>query len=187
MVNFKHDMTNDDTLLSDDDNNDITNVGGVVSPGLPESEASEGDTCSLPDEVFDALGKLEFNLSPLIKEELRTTIRNRRFGSGMEELVIDDSPKEPVKLTAEEEEKRRVRRDRNRIAAIKCRKKRKSSAQALEEEWEQQQTLHKKLQSEVDQLEAEKQKLMHMMQAHRPSCIIRTENAIATPENVGQR
>ena len=93
MVIFQFEMTNDET--SPENSTNVT----AGSPGLPESDASEGDSeelCSLPDEVFSAL---ESNLSPLIKEELRSTIRKKRIGSGMEDLVIDDSPKLPSQVS----------------------------------------------------------------------------------------
>ena len=52
------------------------------------------------------------------------------------------------------------------------------------QEWEVQQSLHQKLQGEVDKLEAEKKKLLDIMQAHRPSCIIKTQDAFALPESI---
>ena len=85
---YHFEMTNDDT------EEDTTSSGCsfAISPGLPELADDPEDIDSpLSDDVFNVL---EFNLSPLIKEELRTTIRNKRFGSGMEELVIDNSPRE---------------------------------------------------------------------------------------------
>ena len=47
-----------------------------------------------------------------------------------------------LQLTPEDEEKRRLRRERNRIAAIKCRRKRKESAKVLEEVNDSQLLIH---------------------------------------------
>ena len=50
------------------------------------------------------------------------------------------------------------------------------------QEWEAQDKLHAQLETEVEKLEAEKQKLLTLMQAHRPSCIIRRKDACMMQE-----
>lgn len=182
ILNFE--MTNDDTTSESTSTGNTRTTDFVLSPGLPElreedpSEDIDIDS-PLSDDVFSVM---DFNISPLIKQELRSTIRNKRIGSGMGDIVIDHSPRGSAELTPEEGERRLQRRERNRVAAIKCRGKRKVAAEALEQEWEAQDKLHAQLETEVEKLEAEKQKLLTLMQAHRPSCIIRRKDACMMQE-----
>ncbi|XP_022105174.1 cyclic AMP-dependent transcription factor ATF-3-like [Acanthaster planci] len=139
---------------------------GVVGSPTSSSESGSGD-CS----IFEP----DFDLSPLIKEELRTTIRNRRINSGKsDDLSYDDPPKPQYKLTKEEEEKRQVRRDRNRIAAAKCRQKRKQETMELSLESEKLQTTNARLREEIEKLQHEKETLIKLINSHRPTCIMKT-------------
>ena len=93
ILNFE--MTNDDTTSESTSTGNTRTTDFVLSPGLPElreedpSEDIDIDS-PLSDDVFSVM---DFNISPLIKQELRSTIRNKRIGSGMGDIVIDHSPR----------------------------------------------------------------------------------------------
>merc|ERR1712227_462318 len=70
----------------------------------------------------------------------------------------------------EEEEKRRMRRDRNRLAAAKCRKRRLDQIETLQVEVEGWERRNKKLEEEIAALRAEKDEMAFILEAHRSSC-----------------
>ncbi|XP_007909891.1 protein fosB [Callorhinchus milii] len=75
-------------------------------------------------------------------------------------------------LTAEEEEKRRVRRERNKLAAAKCRNRRRELTDRLQIETDQLEEEKAELQSEVSELQKEKERLEFVLVAHKPACKI---------------
>uniref|UniRef100_A0A2C9LM56 BZIP domain-containing protein n=1 Tax=Biomphalaria glabrata TaxID=6526 RepID=A0A2C9LM56_BIOGL len=64
-------------------------------------------------------------LTPLIKEELRCRIQSRRLSEGKEELLVEFPSPTPSHPRPDEVQKRDRRREQNRRAAQKFRKKRK--------------------------------------------------------------
>merc|ERR1711868_359914 len=76
----------------------------------------------------------------------------------------DDDPL----LDPEEEE--RMRRDRNRLAAAKCRKRRLDQIETLQVEVEGWERRNKKLEEEIAALRAEKDEMAFILEAHRASC-----------------
>ncbi|XP_035288658.1 fos-related antigen 2 isoform X1 [Anguilla anguilla] len=74
------------------------------------------------------------------------------------------------KLTPEEEEKRRVRRERNKLAAAKCRNRRRELTEMLQGETEKLEEEKADLQKEIEVLQKEKDKLEFMLVAHNPVC-----------------
>ncbi|XP_058876055.1 fos-related antigen 1 [Acipenser ruthenus] len=75
-------------------------------------------------------------------------------------------------LCPEEAERRRVRRERNKLAAAKCRNRRRELTDTLQTETEKLESDKASLQKEVSELEKEKEKLELVLQAHRPICKI---------------
>uniref|UniRef100_A0A8C8IGI9 BZIP domain-containing protein n=1 Tax=Oncorhynchus tshawytscha TaxID=74940 RepID=A0A8C8IGI9_ONCTS len=73
-------------------------------------------------------------------------------------------------LTPEEEEKRRVRRERNKLAAAKCRNRRRELTEMLQGETEELEEEKSDLQKEIETLQKEKDKLEFMLVAHNPMC-----------------
>uniref|UniRef100_A0A8D3AWJ2 FOS like 2, AP-1 transcription factor subunit n=1 Tax=Scophthalmus maximus TaxID=52904 RepID=A0A8D3AWJ2_SCOMX len=71
-------------------------------------------------------------------------------------------------LTPEEEEKRRVRRERNKLAAAKCRNRRRELTELLQGETEKLEEEKADLQKEIESLQKEKDKLEFMLVAHNP-------------------
>jgi len=69
-----------------------------------------------------------------VKQELQKAIRCRRVAQGLDEMPNLDSRKQSSnQLSPAELEKRRLRRERNKLAAFKCRQRRKEHMQALED------------------------------------------------------
>lgn len=75
-------------------------------------------------------------------------------------------------LTPEEEEKRRIRRERNKMAAAKCRNRRRELTDTLQAETDQLEDDKSALQSEIASLLKEKEKLEFILAAHMPACKI---------------
>ncbi|XP_032876372.1 fos-related antigen 2 [Amblyraja radiata] len=74
------------------------------------------------------------------------------------------------RLTPEEEEKRRIRRERNKLAAAKCRNRRRELTEKLQGETEKLEEEKSTLQKEIAVLQKEKEKLEFMLVAHKPIC-----------------
>ncbi|MBN3314984.1 ATF3 factor, partial [Atractosteus spatula] len=162
-------------------------------PGLGPSEISASAVvpCLSPP------GSLLFddftNLTPLVKEELRFAIQNKRLSSGMSSTISDGmgttsetSPAEPPnvkkEITPEECERRKRRRERNKIAAAKCRNKKKERTDCLQKESEKLESINAELKAQIEELKNEKQQLVYMLNLHRPTCIVRAQNG-RTPED----
>nr|XP_048305176.1 protein c-Fos [Myodes glareolus] len=73
-------------------------------------------------------------------------------------------------LSPEEEEKRRIRRERNKMAAAKCRNRRRELTDTLQAETDQLEEEKSALQTEIANLLKEKEKLEFILAAHRPAC-----------------
>ncbi|KAJ8401227.1 hypothetical protein AAFF_G00388090 [Aldrovandia affinis] len=78
--------------------------------------------------------------------------------------------KRDEQLTPEEEEKRRVRRERNKLAAAKCRNRRRELTEMLQGETEKLEEEKADLQKEIETLQKERDKLEFMLVAHNPIC-----------------
>ncbi|KAI1895165.1 hypothetical protein AGOR_G00103490 [Albula goreensis] len=84
--------------------------------------------------------------------------------------------KRDEQLTPEEEEKRRVRRERNKLAAAKCRNRRRELTEMLQGETEKLEEEKADLQKEIETLQKEKDKLEFMLVAHNPVCKLPLED-----------
>ncbi|KAK7502810.1 hypothetical protein BaRGS_00006060 [Batillaria attramentaria] len=74
------------------------------------------------------------------------------------------------KLSPEEEERRRVRRERNKLAAAKCRQRRVDHTNTLVEETEKLEAEKSDLENEIHTLQQQKDQLEFILQAHVPIC-----------------
>ncbi|XP_024268225.1 protein fosB isoform X2 [Oncorhynchus tshawytscha] len=75
-------------------------------------------------------------------------------------------------LTPEEQEKRRVRRERNKLAAAKCRNRRRELTDRLQGETDILEEEKSELEAEISELQKEKERLEFVLVAHEPSCKI---------------
>ena len=73
-------------------------------------------------------------------------------------------------LTHEDEERRHRRRERNKIAATKCRNKKKEKTTRLIAEGEVLEIQNASLKEEINKLEAEKRSLSDLLTSHEPQC-----------------
>lgn len=136
------------------------------------------------------------HFSPLVKEELRYTIQTKRLsgamsfnrtgtGTGCSDCG-SDRPSEPRggkrELNVEEVNRRKRRRERNKIAAAKCRNKKKEKTDCLQKESEKLESLNAELKAQIEELKNQKQQLVYMLNLHRPTCIVRAHNG-QTPED----
>ncbi|XP_040286335.1 cyclic AMP-dependent transcription factor ATF-3 [Bufo bufo] len=130
------------------------------------------------------------NLTPLVKEELRFAIQSKRLATrppcSLDSVVVADSPIEMTVTKTEfvpvEDERKQRRRERNKVAAAKCRNKKKEKTDCLQKESEKLESINAELKAQIEQLKNEKQHLIYMLNLHRPTCIVRAQNG-RTPED----
>lgn len=84
-------------------------------------------------------------------------------------------------LSHEEIERRRVRRERNKLAAAKCRNRRRELTETLQNETDQLEDEKSRLQKEIAELQKEKDKLELVLEAHRPICKIEDSDSDSDP------
>ncbi|XP_044232845.1 proto-oncogene c-Fos-like [Thunnus albacares] len=78
-------------------------------------------------------------------------------------------------VSAEEEEKRRIRRERNKQAAAKCRNRRRELTDTLQAETDMLEDEKSSLQNDIANLLKEKERLEFILAAHQPICKIPSE------------
>merc|ERR1719510_1941630 len=98
-------------------------------------------------------------------------VKVAKEGGRKRKMVAEDSEL----MDPEEEEKRRVRRDRNRLAAAKCRQRRLDQIETLQVEVEAWEQRNKRLEQEMALLRAEKEEMAFVLAAHKTSCRLQTE------------
>ncbi|XP_037088515.1 transcription factor kayak-like [Pollicipes pollicipes] len=79
-------------------------------------------------------------------------------------------PKDDDELSPEEEQRRRMRRERNKQAAARCRRRRMDLTNTLQMETEELENERKLLEREIQELQAQREELHFLMEAHRPCC-----------------
>ncbi|XP_041927994.1 proto-oncogene c-Fos isoform X1 [Alosa sapidissima] len=78
-------------------------------------------------------------------------------------------------LSPEEEEKMRIRRERNKMAAAKCRNRRRELTDTLQAETDKLEEDKATLQAEINSLLKEKKRLEYVLATHRPTCQMLTD------------
>ncbi|KAM9849846.1 fos-related antigen 1a [Aulostomus maculatus] len=84
-------------------------------------------------------------------------------------------------LSQEELERRRIRRERNKLAAAKCRNRRRELTDSLQNETDQLEDEKSRLQKEIAELQKQKEKLELVLEAHRPICKIGDSDSDSDP------
>lgn len=171
--------------------------GSSPAPNKPTNRSH----CRIP--VRSRAHSIQHTRSQLIKEGLKLTIQTKRMATGQDQVPIE--PKIPKReevcdfrifgdeemsppaspyseLTQEDEERRRRRRERNKIAATKCRNKKKEKTIILVQESECLEGQNVSLKTEIQKLEAEKQRLMDILSIHSQTC---AKNATPISDNSG--
>ncbi|XP_075983113.1 transcription factor kayak isoform X2 [Anticarsia gemmatalis] len=78
--------------------------------------------------------------------------------------------KAPTDLSPEEEERRKVRRERNKMAAARCRKRRLDHTNELQDETDKLEEKKHSLQEEIRKLNSDREQLEAILQSHLLSC-----------------
>jgi len=140
--------------------------GGGVTTVMSPSEESSGDIILAELQcVPSVVGAGVMNVNKV------KMVSNTNTGGRKRKTVMDEELGDP-----EEAEKRAMRRDRNRLAAAKCRKRRLDQIESLQLEvdaWEQR---NKKLEAEMAALRAEKEEMAFVLAAHQTTCRLQTDS-----------
>lgn len=129
--------------------------------------SSEGGSSAPSSPVSDAGSFIIQPKDDLVKKELRDAIRHKRLAKGLDELPeLDAKRPKTDELTPEEEERRRLRRERNKMAAFRCRQRRKQHIVELEQITEQISNGNNDLEREIEDLKQQKQQLEDMLERH---------------------
>ncbi|XP_016087170.1 proto-oncogene c-Fos-like [Sinocyclocheilus grahami] len=83
-------------------------------------------------------------------------------------------------ISPEEEEKKRVRRERNKMAAAKCRNRRRELTDTLQAETDQLEDEKSIIQNDITNLLKEKERLEFILAAHKPICRIAAETSVSS-------
>lgn len=144
-----------------------------IAPGFDENCPSmTHEFTGAPEdlsELVDCVPQTNLNLFEMhVKPELRCPIDDGGEDADMEymmEMNFEyDNGNEA--LTADEQERRRIRRERNKVAASKCRKKRKEHVKTLVEASEELELQNSDLQGQISKLQAEIKQLEFMLDSH---------------------
>ncbi|KAK2883878.1 hypothetical protein Q8A67_017515 [Cirrhinus molitorella] len=90
-------------------------------------------------------------------------------------------------LSPEEEERKRIRRERNKLAAAKCRNRRRELTNSLQAETDSLEEDKAALQSEIASLLKEKERLELILSAHKPHCKLTEETAEETAVEIEEQ
>ncbi|KAK2843599.1 hypothetical protein Q7C36_011814 [Tachysurus vachellii] len=103
--------------------------------------------------------------------------------NGAKEKNAARKGKKVEQLTPEEEEKKRIRRERNKMAAAKCRNRRRELTDTLQAETDKLEEDKAALQAEIANLLKEKERLEYVLAAHKPICQLPEELEGIFPES----
>merc|ERR1740128_157320 len=124
--------------------------------------------------------------APLFADlQSHTMVEDRKVnrGGGRKPASIKDE-----ELCPEEEERRRVRRERNKMAAARCRKRRVDQTETLQIEVNEWQDKNRRLQEEAHSLQAQREELQFILEAHKSMCKQSQNRPVVTlPEAFGPR
>uniref|UniRef100_A0A4W5QQ52 Jun dimerization protein 2 n=1 Tax=Hucho hucho TaxID=62062 RepID=A0A4W5QQ52_9TELE len=150
-----------------------------MMPGqIPDPSLTAG---SLP-----SLGLLAGISATTLTDQLKLAQDFRNLGAMLSPLhILGRLGKRPFTVEEEkdeEEEWRRRRRDKNKVAAARCRNRKKERTDFLQRESERLEVVNSDLKAQIEELRMERQQLMVMLNLHRPTCIVRTDS-VKTPES----
>ncbi|KFM76881.1 Transforming protein v-Fos/v-Fox, partial [Stegodyphus mimosarum] len=133
--------------------------------GLPKQEESRWvDECMhSSDRSLD---------SPRPPSESSTSSRPSKTGRSGGRRPLKDE-----KLSPEEEERRRIRRERNKLAAARCRKRRMELTSNLMNETDGLEEKRQILQHEIALLTSQKEELEFLLEAHKATCKLTNQHS----------
>merc|ERR1711892_238496 len=113
--------------------------------------------------------------SQFIKEGLMMKVKKNlkmTTTDSLTKILSENIKKEIEDQSPEDEVRRKRRRERNKVAAEKCRIKKKKETMNLFSEREIVERANAYYKEEIAKLEAEQRKLMHLLAKHQPSCTL---------------
>jgi len=134
---------------------------------LPSSSSTDAN------ELIETLPGGRFKYGPVI-----VTPRKKRSKT----LLTGRRSKNEV-LTGPDEERRRARRERNRIAATKCRDKREKALDDLQNQLAEEENLHLKLQKQINELKRRHDDLLNLQSFHQQCFTTSAETSQMSNEN----
>ncbi|XP_068682401.1 cyclic AMP-dependent transcription factor ATF-3-like [Montipora foliosa] len=145
-------------------------VNSQVGNGLYMESGSVIRTVGNPGSDGTLTMDPNFEIADLpVKLELRYVIESKRAAHGLPDCPKIDPCSKDAKnqqLTPDEEQRRKLRRERNKVAASKCRMKRKEHVNTLRKASEELEAANSQLESEIAYLTAEREQLEMMLDAH---------------------
>ncbi|XP_077296823.1 transcription factor kayak isoform X3 [Arctopsyche grandis] len=90
----------------------------------------------------------------------------------------------PIYVSPEEEERRSVRRERNKMAAARCRKRRLDHTNELEDETKDLEKKKQTLQEEIRQLTQNREELEFILETHRACCRMQATRRTNSPPDI---
>lgn len=90
----------------------------------------------------------------------------------------------PIYVSPEEEERRNVRRERNKMAAARCRKRRLDHTNELEDETKDLEKKKQTLQEEIRQLTQNREELEFILETHRACCRMQATRRTNSPPDI---
>ncbi|ESO90093.1 hypothetical protein LOTGIDRAFT_233903 [Lottia gigantea] len=122
--------------------------------------------------VAATLASLKDHLDPskIIKEELKWLIQSRRVAEGKEALKVEFIPPRKNEMTPDEIERAQKRKEQNRLAARRFRRKQRDTNVYLLSKTKQLESSNKNLKNEMGNLQREKHKLYDLLTKHVPLC-----------------
>merc|ERR1712050_185610 len=108
-----------------------------------------------------------------LKMKVKQKIKEETFQASDASFGFNDINDGGAKLTFEDEERRLRRRERNKVAATKCRNKKKERTTRLIAEGEVLQIQNTAFKEELIRLEAEKRRLTELLAQHEHTCVKR--------------
>ncbi|GIX70791.1 hypothetical protein CEXT_304121 [Caerostris extrusa] len=113
----------------------------------------------------------QLSMDSPIPSELSSSSRSVKTGrSGGRRPMKDE------KLSPEEEERRRIRRERNKLAAARCRKRRMELTSSLMQETDGLEEKRQSLQNQIHILNNQKEELEFILEAHKATCKLQDIN-----------
>merc|ERR1711892_1241013 len=124
--------------------------------------------------------------SQFIKEGLKMKVKKYLKMTAQDSLthILSENIKKEIEDQSPEDEfRRRRRRERNKVAAEKCRNKKKKETMNLFSEREVFEIANACYKEEIAKLEAEQRQLMHLLANHQPLCQLGTNTCFAKSKN----
>ncbi|XP_013793890.2 cyclic AMP-dependent transcription factor ATF-3-like [Limulus polyphemus] len=139
----------------------------LLSPSSPSTSS-----CSIPSPTVSRPPSVQATMSLLVKEGLKMTIQTKRKIQGKDQIVLEHREPSQDQLTLEDKMRRMKRRERNKVAAAKCRKIKKERTYKLAIESEHLEADNFALRTEIQSLKLERQKLLALLTNHLPRCCL---------------